>query len=286
MAAPATQAAMNPLSIRPAMSPAQATTPDPSPQPDALPRAAPLWRHVAQGAWITLGAFSLPTVLSPCFKALVSPRVFALRTLLGGFLYIDMMQLPQQVRFVPAPAPGQEVVALALGMTPYIAAFYAQAWLANGWCSRAGSPGARMGAANQRLWHRLCGLMPMRLAPAARGYPINFVLARVAAQMLAVSAGTLMSACFHRARGARLEPAPRPGSMRSLRQRIEANPAAYLACGPAFASSVWLTLRLDRAAARAGATLPPAMVALLTSHVVAACIATALIHPRPLAAHN
>lgn len=286
MAVPVTQAAMNPLSNRPALSPAQATAPGTSPQPSGFPPTAPLWRHVAQGAWITLGAFSLPTVLSPCFKGLVSPRAFALRTLLGGFIYIDMIQPPQQVRFAPAPAPGQEVVALTLGMTPYIAAFYAQARLANGWCSRAGSPGAQMAAASQRVWQHLCGFLPTRLAPAARGYPINFVLARVTAQMLAVSAGSLMSACFHHARGARLNPVPRPAGMPSLRQRIEANPAAYLACGPAFASSVWLTLRLDRAAARAGGTLPPALVALLASHVVAACIATALIHPRPLAAHH
>jgi hypothetical protein len=286
MAMPATQAAMNPLSLRPAMSPAQATTPDPSPQPGGSSPTTPVWRHVAQGAWITLGAFSLPTVLSPCFKALVPPRAFALRTLLGGFLYIDMIQPPQQVRFAPAPALGQEVTALTLGMTPYIAAFYAQARLTNDWCSRAGGAGARMAAANQRLWQRLCSMLPRRVAPAACGYPINFVLARVTAQMLAVSAGSLMSACFHHARGARLEPAPQPASMPSLRQRIEANPAAYLACGPAFASSVWLTLRLDRAAARAGGALPPAMVALLASHVVAACIVTALIHPRPLAAHH
>lgn len=286
MAMPATQAAMNPLPIRPAMAPAQATPPDPSPQPSDLPPATPVWRHVAQGAWITLGAFSLPTVLSPCFKGVVSPRVFALRTLLGGFLYIDMIQPPQQVRFAPAPTLGQEVTALTLGMTPYIAAFYAQARLANGWCSRAGSVGARVAAASQHLWQGLCGLMPVRLAPAARAYPINFVLARVTAQMLAVSAGSLMSACFHHARGARLEPVPRPGNMPSLRQRIQANPAAYLACGPAFASSVWLTLRLDLAAARTGGILPPAMVALLASHVVAACIVTALIHERPLAAHT
>ncbi|WP_194715357.1 hypothetical protein [Noviherbaspirillum soli] len=277
---------MNPLSDRPAQPPAQATMPDTSPQPSGSPSTAPLWRHVARGAWITLGAFSLPTVLSPCFRGLLSPRAFALRTLLGGFIYIDMIQPPQQVRFAPAPAPGQEVVALTLGMTPYIAAFYAQVRLANGLCSRAGSPGAQMAAASQRLWHRLCGLMPTRLATAARGYPINFVLARITAQMLAVGAGSLMSACFHHARGARLEPVPRPASMPSLRQRIQANPAAYLACGPAFASSVWLTLRLDRAAARAGGTLPPGLVALLASHVVAACIATALIHPGPLAAHN
>lgn len=268
------------------MSPAQATTPDPSPQPSGLPPAAPVWRHVAQGAWITLGAFSLPTVLSPCFKALVPARVFALRTLLGGFLYIDMIQPPQQVRFTPAPTLGQEVTALTLGMTPYIPAFHAQARLANGWCSRAGSLGARMAKANQNLWQRLCGMVPLPLASAARGYPVNFVLARVTAQMLAVSAGSLMSACFHQARGARLEPVPQPASMPSLPQRIQANPAAYLACGPAFASSVWLTLRLDRAAARTGGTLPPALVALLASHVVAACIATALIHERPLAAHT
>lgn len=185
---------MNPLSPLPARPPAQATLPDNSPQPSGSPPAAPLWRHVAQGAWITLGAFSLPTVLSPCFKSLVSPRAFALRTLLGGFIYIDMIQPPQQVRFAPAPAMGQEVVALTLGMTPYIAAFYAQARLANGWCSRSGSSGAQMAAASQRLWQRLCDLMPTRLAPAARGYPINFVLARVTAQMLAVSAGSLMSA--------------------------------------------------------------------------------------------
>ena len=286
MAMSATQAAMNPLSICPAQPPAQATVPDPGLQPGGPPPTAPLWRHVAQGAWITLGAFSLPTVVSPCVKGLVSPRAFALRTLLGGFLYIDMIQPPQQVRFAPAPAPGQEVVALTLGMTPYIAAFYAQARLTNGWCSRAGSRGAQMAAASQYFWQRLCGLMPVRVAPAARAYPVNFVLARVTAQMLAVSAGSLMSARFHHARGARLEPVAQTAGMPSLRQRIEANPAAYLACGPAFASSVWLTLRLDRAAARAGGTLPPALVALLGSHVVAACIATALIHPRPLAAHH
>lgn len=274
---------MNPLSIRPATAPAQAQPPAPDPQ--CLP-APSVWRHVAQGAWITLGAFSLPTALSPLFKNLLTPRAFALRTLLGGFIYIDMIQPPQRVRFAPPPSMGQEAVALTLGMAPYIAAFHVQAVLTNGWCSRPGSAGARVSAASQRGWERLCGLMPQGMAAGARKYPINFVLARIAAQMLAVTSGSLMSACFHQARGARLEHVPQPGQPPSLPQRIEANPLAYLAVAPAFASSVWLTLRLDRAAAQAGGRLPPAMVAMLATHVVAACIATAMIHARPLAAHN
>ena len=275
---------MNPLSIRSPLQPGQG--PAPAPQPSTAPSTQPVWRHVAQGAWITLGAFSLPTVLAPCFKGMLPPRAYALRTLLGGFIYIDMIQPPQQVRFAPPPAIGQEAVALTLGMTPYIAAFYAQARLANGWCSRAGSPGARMAAASQRHWQHLCSLMPMRLAALARGYPLNFVLARVTAQMLAVTAGSLMSARFHQARGAQLRPVTQPATPSSILQRIEANPYAYLACAPAFASSVWLTQRLDQAATKAGGKLPPALVALLASHVVAACIVTALIQPRPLAEHN
>lgn len=280
---------MNPLPARPAgvpPRPSAPVAPTAAPRFPATPPATPVWRHVAQGAWITLGAFSLPTVLSPCFKGLLAPRAFALRTLLGGFIYVDMVQPPQQVRFAPPPAIGQELTALTLGMTPYIAAFHAQARLTNGWCSRPGSAGARMAALAQGSWHRLCDMMPARLAQAARAYPVNFVLARVTAQMLAVSAGSLMSARFHHARGARLGPVAQPAMPPSLLQRIKANPAAYLACAPAFAPSVWLTLRLDQAAASAGGKLPPAMVAMLASHVVAACIVTALIHPRPLAEHS
>ena len=117
MAARATNAAMNPLSTRSPVQPGQ--MPAPAPQPSTAPSTQPVWRHVAQGAWITLGAFSLPTVLAPCFKGMLPPRAYALRTLLGGFIYIDMIQPPQQVRFAPPPAIGQEAVALTLGMTPY-----------------------------------------------------------------------------------------------------------------------------------------------------------------------
>jgi hypothetical protein len=247
--------------------------PDSRPPCDAVSHG----QYARQAAWITFSSFSLPTIVSPCVRSLLSPRAYAMRTLLAGMLYIDMIQPPPGVRFSPAPNRLQELIALSLGMGPYIAMFTLQAHLANTWCVRDGTAGARMAAASQRCWSRLCGSLPQRHAAAARGYPINFVLARVLAQMASVSIGSTLSAAWHRYRGATLEAIPQPPRLPSMRERIQAYPQAYLAGMLAFIWPTVLTLRLYRAAAATGKALP-AGVAMLTTAVVSGCIVTSMVH--------
>jgi hypothetical protein len=235
-------------------------------------------QYARQAAWITFGSFSLPTIASPWFRSLLSPQAYALRTLLAGTLYVDMIQPPLRVRFSPPPTRLQELIALTLGMGPYIAVFTLQAHLTNTWCARDDTVGARMAAASQRCWTRSCGSLPQPYAAAARGYPINFVLARVIAQMASVSIGSTLSAAWHRYRGATLEAIPQPPRLPSMRERIQVYPQAYFAGMLAFAWPAFLTWRLDRAAAATG-KVSPAGVALLTTAVVSACIVTSMVHP-------
>jgi len=87
-----------------------------------------------------------------------------------------------------------------------------------------------------------------------------------------------VAGAWQRRRGATLQALPRPAQAPSMRQRVAANPDAYLAGIAAFAGPSFMTLQLDRAIA-AGAVATPGRVALLTTAVVAACIATGLVHP-------
>jgi len=246
-------------------------------------------RYARQAAWITIGGFSLPTIVAPCFRNVRWPRVcalrtaqwppaYAMRTLLAGMIYVDMIQPPMGVRFSPPPTRLQEVAALTLGMMPYLPAFTLQAHLTNTWCARQGSRGERMAAASLRRWRLLCERLPRRQADAARAYPINFVLARVTAQMAAVGAGSTLSAGWHRYRGATLEAIPQPPRPPSLSERIQACPQAYVAGMLAFAWPTVMTGRLDESIRQAGGTMRPAGVARLVGAVIAACIVTAMIH--------
>ena len=262
---------------RPASKPAApSTTPHPAPL-QAPP--APHARHAWQATWVTIGAFSLPTMVAPWLKALMPPQVYALRSMVAGLIYVDMVQPPMQVAFRPAPSRRQEALALTLGMMFYIPMFALQAHLSNTWCARADSLGGRMANASQRRWTEFCKRLPLRAAVAARGYPVNFVLARVFAQMAAVGTGSTVSAAWQRQRGATLQHLPQPARPSSLRQRIAAHPGAYLAGIAAFAGPSLMTLRLDRAISAANGRAPPVGVALLTTAVVAACIATGMVHP-------
>ena len=264
---------MNPLSShRPvdigASQPASAAPTPSTPAPHA--------RHAWQATWITLGAFSLPTIIAPWFKPLMSPQLYALRTLAAGMVYVDMIQPPMQVAFKPAPTRSQEALALTLGMMFYIPLFALQAHLTNTWCARPDRFGVRMAQASQRAWEAFCHRLPPRIAGPARAYPVNFVIARVMAQMAAVGIGSTASGAWHRRRGATLQHLPQPSS---VRQRVAAHPEAYLAGVAAFAGPSLMTLHLDRATAGAGGRAPPAGVALLATAVVAACIATGMAHP-------
>lgn len=216
---------------------------------------------------------------APWLRALMPQQVYALRTMAAGLIYVDMVQPPMQVAFRPAPTRRQEALALTLGMMFYIPMFALQAHLSNTWCVRADSPGARMANATQRWWMASCRRLPPRAAAAACAYPINFVLARVFAQMAAVGTGSTVSAAWQRRRGATLQHLPQPARPTSLRQRMAAHPEAYLAGVAAFAGPSIMTLRLDRAISASGGRAPPASVALLTTAVVAACIATGMVHP-------
>jgi hypothetical protein len=245
--------------------------------------AVPHAQYARQAAWITLGSFILPTIVSPWLRSLLSPRAYAMRTLLAGMLYVDMIQPPLSVRFSPPPSRLQELIALILGMGPYIALFALQAHLSDTWCARDGTLGTRAAAASQRCWSCLCDSLPQRHAGAARAYPINFVLARVTAHMASVSIGSTLSAAWRRYRGAVLEAIPQPPRPPSLRERIQAYPQAYLAGILAFAWPAVMTLRLDRVTAASGKA-SPAGVAMLTSALVAACIVTGMVHPAQEAA--
>ncbi|MET0964048.1 MAG: hypothetical protein ABWY05_14720 [Noviherbaspirillum sp.] len=278
---------MNPLScsrrshietMRPAGEPAAPSPPTPT-APAPASRPAPHACHAWQATWVTIGAFSLPTMIAPRFRPLMPPQLYTLRTLVAGLIYVDMIQPPMKVAFRPAPTRAQECLALTLGMMFYILLFALQARLSNTWCARAGSRSARMANASQQWWHAFCDPLPQRVRSAARAYPINFVIARVTAQMAAVGIGSTVSAVSHRRRGATLQHLPQPAQKPSLRQRFHAHPEAYLAGIAAFAGPSLMTLRLDRATAAAGGRIPPAGVALLTTAVVAACIASGVVHP-------
>lgn len=262
---------------RPALVPA-APPPATPPAPAQSPPTAHA-RYAWQATWITLGAFSLPTMVAPWFRALMPAQAYALRTMAAGLVYVDMVQPPMQFAFRPAPTRRQEALALTLGMMFYIPMFALQAHLSNTWCLQAGSPGARMASATQHYWAEICRRLPPRAAAAARAYPVTFVLARVFAQMAAVGTGSTVSAAWHRRRGATLQPLPQPARATSVGQRLAAQPEAYLAGIAAFAGPTMMTLRLDRAISASGGRAPPVGVALLTTAVVAACIATGMVHP-------
>lgn len=218
-------------------------------------------------------------MIAPWLKRLMPPQLYALRTLVAGLIYVDMIQPPMKVAFRPAPTRTQESLALTLSMMFYIPLFALQAGISNTWCARAHTHSARMANASQQWWNAFCDRLPQHARPAARAYPLNFVIARVTAQMAAVGAGSTVSAAWHRRRGATLQHLPQPAQKPSLRQRVAAHPEAYLAGIAAFAGPSLMTLRLDRATAAAGGRLPPVRVALLTTAVVAACIATGMVHP-------
>lgn len=249
------------------------------------------WHYSLQAAAITFNAFSWPTILAPLLRPV--ERIAATRTgramaacyrqrnLAAGMIFIDQMQPPQAVRFAPAAERPMEMLAYAIGMSFYIPFFALHAHLANGWCSRKGSRGERLAQTVAEGWRRLCLRLP---AGAAREiallYPINFVLARVPAQMASVGVGSVVGGALHRARGAALEPAPQPARAPMLIERIAANPAAYGAAALAFSCTNRMMLQLERDAASRGAPMSAAAVAQLTTAVVLACVITAMVHPR------
>ena len=234
-------------------------------------------RYARQAAWITFGAFSIPTMAAPWLKPLLSPRAYALRTLAGGMIYVDMVQPPQQVAFRPAPERRQEALALTLGMMFYIPLFALQAHVANTCFNDPASRASRLAGASRRAWEAVCAPLPPRAGAIGRRYPVNFVLSRVLAQMTAVGIGSTVAGAWQRRRGATLQALPQPAQAPSLRQRAGANPYAYLAGMAAFAGPAMMTLRLDRAI-DAGASASPRAVARLATAVVAACIATGMVH--------
>jgi hypothetical protein len=277
MAAAGTQAAMNPISASrpPSIAPIRpAGAPAPRP-PGAIVSQA---RYSRQAAWITVGAFSLPTVIAPWLKPFVSPRAYALRTLAAGMIYVDMIQPPLQVGFVPAPDRRQEALGLSLGMMFYIPMFALQAHVSNTWFGDPASRAARTARCSRQAWQAFCDRLPTGASAVAAGVPFNFVLSRVLAQMAAVGVGSVVAGAWQRRRGATLRALPQPAQAPSLRQRVSMNPYAYLAGIAAFAGPTAMTLRLDRAVA-AGGLASPRSVALLTSAVVAACVATGMVHP-------
>jgi hypothetical protein len=277
MAAPDTQAAMNSIS---SSRPSSIEPMQPAAAPAAPSCGAPVsqLRYTRQATWITLGAFSLPTVIAPWFKPFLSPRAYALRTLAAGMIYVDMIQPPMKVAFRPAPERRQEALALTLGMMFYIPMFALQAHAANTCFADPSSRAGRTARASQQAWLAFCRRLPPCAALAAANYPVNFVLSRVLAQMAAVGIGSTVAGGLQRRRGATLQAQPQPAQAPSLRQRAAANPTAYLAGIAAFAGPCFMTLQLDRALA-AGGVASPRQVARLTSAVVAACIATGLVHP-------
>ncbi|MBK4738324.1 hypothetical protein [Noviherbaspirillum pedocola] len=261
--------------------------------PDARPRQqVSQWHYSLQAAAITFNAFSWPTILSPLLRPTESMaarapgramlRCYRQRNLAAGMIFIDQMQPPQRVRFTPAASPAQEMLGYAIGMFFYIPFFALQTHLTNGWCSRNGSRGEAMARAARDAWAGLCRRLPPGAGrELAQRYPFNFVLARVVAQMASVGVGSVVGGALQRARGATLEPAPAPqlAAPPGLMERIRANPAAYASAALGFSFTNRMAVRIDRAAER-GTAPSAAAVARLTTAVVAACVITAMVHPR------
>lgn len=236
----------------------------------------PPGRYVARAMRSTFCAFTVPTIIAPLLPAPVQP----LRLLACGALYADQQMRPSDMRFQPAPTRRRECAGILLSLIPFIPAFAIQAHLTESWCANPASRLARMALASQRAWSRACERLPGEIGRVAARYPINFVLARFAAQMAAVVTGSALSLGYHRMRGSTLVKRL-PPQARRLRERLQARPDAYAAGIAPFIVPVLLESRFGRAVLQ-----PPRVPRAVCGMVVTTALVSAALVSAVVGAEN
>jgi hypothetical protein len=229
--------------------------------------------YVARGMRTTFLSFTVPTILAPFLPAPLQP----LRLLACGAIYADQQMQPSDIRFHPQPSRRRQSAGILVSLLPFIPAFAIQAYLTETWCANPSSWGGRMAAASQHAWSRFCQRLPHHVGAVALRYPVNFVLARFAAQMAAVTTGSLLALCYHRMRGSQLVTRPRPLPSRSLRERLQSRPDAYAIGAAPFILPAVLDSRFGRALLQAPG-VPRALCGLvITTSLVGAALVTAVV---------
>lgn len=237
------------------------------------PEAASPVLYVARAMRTTFCAFTVPTMLAPFLPAPLQP----LRMLVCGAIYADQQMKPSDMRFHPQPSRRRQYAGILLSLLPFIPAFAIQAHLTDTWCADPASRGGRMAARSQNAWNRFCQRLPGRVGAVAARYPINFVLARFATQMAAVTVGSMLTLGYHRLRGSRLVKRAQPLPSRTLRERLRSRPEAYAVGAAPFVVPALLDSRYGRALLQAP-NLPRALCGVvITSGLVGAALVTAVI---------
>jgi len=221
----------------------------------------------------TFCAFTVPTIFAPFLPAPLQP----LRLLACGAIYADQQMQPSETRFSPQPSRRRQYTGIMLSLLPFIPAFAVQAHLTETWCANPSGWGGRMAAASQHAWGRLCQRLPRQAGAVAARYPINFVLARFAAQMAAVTTGSLLALAYHRTRGSELTVRATPLPSRSLRERLQCRPDAYAIGAAPFILPAVLDSRFGRAILQAPG-MPRALCGMaVTSAIVGAALLSAVV---------
>lgn len=237
------------------------------------PEPAPPTAYVARAMRTTFCAFTVPTILAPFLPAPLQP----LRLLACGAIYADQQMQPSDTRFHPQPSRRRQYTGILLSLLPFIPAFALQAHLTETWCANPSGRGGRMATASQHAWNNLCQRLPRQAGAAAARYPINFVLARFAAQMAAVSTGSMLALTYHRMRGSELTVRATPLPSRPLRERLQARPEAYAIGAAPFILPAALDSRYGRAILQAPG-VPRALCGVaITSAIVSAALVTAVV---------
>lgn len=236
------------------------------------PEPVPHIRYAMRALQSTAIAFMAPTIVAPLMPAPLRPWRF----LACGLLYADQQQQPSDMRFNPILRKREHTTGILLGLLPFIPAITLQAHLTETWCATKGSLGKRIAGTSEHAWSSFWQRFPKRVAEVAGRYPINFVLARCAAQFVASIAGSTLSATYYRARGHKLVARKQPLARRSLQQRVEARPELYAAGGllfvvPALFDTrlVWAELQKHHVPRAAVNTVVLVGAALTTAEVIA-----------------
>lgn len=220
----------------------------------------------------TFLSFTVPTILAPFLPAPLQP----LRLLACGAIYADQQMQPSDTRFCPTPSRRRQYAGIMVSLLPFIPAFALQAHLTETWCANPSSLGGRMAAASQHAWGRLCQRLPRQVGAIAARYPINFVLARFAAQMAAVMSGSMLSLAYHRMRGSELVVRTKPLPSRSLRERLQSRPDAYAVGAAPFIVPAILDSRFGRAILQAPGVPRAVCGVAITTALVGAALVTAV----------
>ncbi|MBK4738325.1 hypothetical protein JJB74_27195 [Noviherbaspirillum sp. DKR-6] len=192
--------------------------------------AVPVASHVARSMCNTFLAFTTLTAATPLLPPMVRPA----RLPVAGMIYADLQQQPSGIGSAPRPSRRQERVGLMLSLFPFIPAYALQTHVSETCCADPHSAFARIARQTETAWKTFWSARPGAFARAAERYPINFTLARGFWQMVAASAGALLSAQYHHNRGAELVRRPQPPKPPTLSQRVARRPETYAQAGLLF----------------------------------------------------